>query len=208
MFDLFVYELKAKYVKSDRFFPTNKHYVQILSKGELQVSEKERHANLESMFRDIATVVSDKCVNPDTNRPYPVTMIERAMHDVHFSIKLTKSAKQQVLLRMKYCYSWLPDRPWNIGSTTYCVYFFKYHLQGKNTTYIVNKCWKNAHLNLECLHLDGHFQKFWVIQAYSNFNQHPVVFMNISLLVYKLPSVPSWNSWSYLVSLKFDCLVV
>ena len=70
--------------------------VQILSKGELQVSEKERHANLESMFRDIATIVSDMCVNPETNRPYPVTMIERAMHDVHFSIKPTKSTKQQV----------------------------------------------------------------------------------------------------------------
>lgn len=68
----------------------------ILSKGELQISEKERHANLESMFREIATVVADKCVNPETNRPYPVAMIERAMHDVHFSVKPSKSTKQQV----------------------------------------------------------------------------------------------------------------
>ena len=73
--------------------------IKILAKGELQVSEKERHANLESMFRDIATIVADMCVDPDTNRPYPVTLIERAMKDVHFSVKPTKSTKQQVYPR-------------------------------------------------------------------------------------------------------------
>jgi len=71
--------------------------LEILSKGELQVSEKERSANLESTFRDIATVVCDKCVNPDTNRPYPVTLIERAMKDAHISIKPTRNTKQQAL---------------------------------------------------------------------------------------------------------------
>jgi ribosome maturation protein SDO1 len=71
--------------------------LQILSKGELQVSEKERHANLESSFRDIATVVADMCVNPDTKRPYTVTLIERTMRDIHFSIKPTKTTKQQAL---------------------------------------------------------------------------------------------------------------
>lgn len=69
---------------------------QILGKGELQVSEKERHHNLDSMFRDIATIVADKCVNPETNRPYTVTLIERAMKDAHYSVKPTRSAKQQV----------------------------------------------------------------------------------------------------------------
>lgn len=71
--------------------------LQILSKGELQVSEKERHAQLESMFRDIATIVADKCVNPETNRPYTVTMIEKAMKDLHFSVKPTRNTKQQAL---------------------------------------------------------------------------------------------------------------
>ena len=69
---------------------------QILAKGELQVSEKERHKDLESMFRDIATIVSDKCVNPETNRPYTVTLIERAMKDMHFSVKPSKNTKVQV----------------------------------------------------------------------------------------------------------------
>ncbi len=48
------------------------------------------------MFRDIATVVADKCVNPETNRPYTVTLIERAMRDIHISVKPTRSTKQQV----------------------------------------------------------------------------------------------------------------
>lgn len=71
-------------------------YLKILSKGELQVSEKERNQQLESSFREIATVVADKCVNPETKRPYPVGVIERAMKDIHYSVIPTRSTKQQV----------------------------------------------------------------------------------------------------------------
>lgn len=70
---------------------------EILSKGELQVSEKERHSNLESTFKEISTMVADKCVNPETNRAYPVTIIEKAMKDCHFSIKPNKNVKSQAL---------------------------------------------------------------------------------------------------------------
>ncbi|KAI8507494.1 ribosome maturation protein SBDS-like [Branchiostoma floridae x Branchiostoma belcheri] len=70
---------------------------QILKKGELQVSEKERQAQLESMYKDIATLVADMCVNPDTKRPYTVGLIEKAMKDVHFSVKPTRNTKQQAL---------------------------------------------------------------------------------------------------------------
>ncbi|XP_049778882.1 ribosome maturation protein SBDS [Schistocerca cancellata] len=70
---------------------------EILAKGELQVSDKERHSQLESLFKDIATTVADKCVNPETKRPYPVSMIEKAMKDVHFSVKPNRNAKQQAL---------------------------------------------------------------------------------------------------------------
>jgi len=70
---------------------------EILAKGELQVSEKERHANLDSMFKEIATMVAEKCVNPETNRPYPVTIIEKSMKDSHYSIKPNKNVKSQAL---------------------------------------------------------------------------------------------------------------
>uniref|UniRef100_A0A3Q3VXU4 Uncharacterized protein n=1 Tax=Mola mola TaxID=94237 RepID=A0A3Q3VXU4_MOLML len=70
---------------------------QILAKGELQVSDKERQSQLETMFRDIATIVAEKCVNPETKRPYTVNLIERAMKDIHYSVKAGKSTKQQAL---------------------------------------------------------------------------------------------------------------
>lgn len=100
---VFVNVSKGEVAKSDvlikAFGTDNKSEIclQILAKGELQVSEKERHAQQESMFREIATMVADKCVNPDTNRPYTVTLIEGAMKDLHFSVKPTKSSKQQAL---------------------------------------------------------------------------------------------------------------
>ena len=50
------------------------------------------------MFRDIATIVAEKCVNPETKRPYTVGMIERAMKDVHISVKANRGTKQQVEL--------------------------------------------------------------------------------------------------------------
>lgn len=54
-------------------------------------------ASNEALFRDIATIVADKCVNPQTRRPYTVTFIENAMRDCHYSMKPNKPAKQQVL---------------------------------------------------------------------------------------------------------------
>lgn len=68
-----------------------------MEKGELQVSDKERHQQLDNMFKEIATMVSDTCVNPETKRPYTVTMIEQAMKDSHYSVNPTKNAKQQAL---------------------------------------------------------------------------------------------------------------
>lgn len=70
---------------------------EILAKGELQVSDKERSSAQDSLFKDIAVQVADKCVNPESKRPYPVTMIEKAMRDIHFSVKPNRNAKQQAL---------------------------------------------------------------------------------------------------------------
>ncbi|CAN0283106.1 unnamed protein product, partial [Discosporangium mesarthrocarpum] len=52
---------------------------------------------MESAFRDVATIVSEKCVNPSSNRPYTVSMIQNAMRDVQFSAHPTRSTKQQAL---------------------------------------------------------------------------------------------------------------
>ncbi|KAJ3194053.1 hypothetical protein HK101_003611 [Irineochytrium annulatum] len=75
----------------------DKIILEILKKGELQVGEKERTAQIETIVRDVATTVADKCINPETKRPYTVTMIEKAMADLHFSANTNRSTKQQAL---------------------------------------------------------------------------------------------------------------
>jgi len=69
----------------------------ILEKGELQISPKEREQLFESTFKEIANVVQMRCLNPDTNTPYTTSQIEKAMKDVHFTVKLSKGTKQQAL---------------------------------------------------------------------------------------------------------------
>ena len=74
---------------------------QILQHGEVQVGEKEREHELSTLWREIATLVSEKCVDPQTEMPIPVGMIEKAMHEAGFSVKTGKNAKAQVSLVSK-----------------------------------------------------------------------------------------------------------
>lgn len=69
----------------------------ILEKGDLQVSEKERQVQSESLVKEVANLIANMCVNPDTKRPYSGRVIENALHDAHFSLKPNRSAKQQAL---------------------------------------------------------------------------------------------------------------
>lgn len=69
-----------------------------MEKGELQVADRERESQLSNQFRDIATIVMAKTVNPETERPYTITMIERLMREVHFAVDPHRNSKQQVAL--------------------------------------------------------------------------------------------------------------
>mmetsp|Transcript_5090 Transcript_5090/g.9291 ORF Transcript_5090/g.9291 Transcript_5090/m.9291 type:complete len:253 (-) Transcript_5090:66-824(-) len=70
----------------------------ILEKGEVQVSSKERQHTHDQIFQEIATIVSEKCVDPSTKRPFTAGMIERAMRDtLHYAVVPNKSSKQQAL---------------------------------------------------------------------------------------------------------------
>nr|GMD91101.1 ribosome maturation protein SBDS [Ipomoea batatas] len=71
--------------------------LEILDKGELQVAGKERESQFSSQFRDIATIVMQKTVNPETQRPYTISMIERLMHEIHFAVDPHSSSKKQAL---------------------------------------------------------------------------------------------------------------
>lgn len=69
---------------------------QILKKGEVQVGEKEREHDITSLRKELATLVAEKCVDPSTQLPYPVGMIEKAMTEAGYSVKTNKTAKSQV----------------------------------------------------------------------------------------------------------------
>ena len=52
---------------------------------------------LETLFRDVASVLSEKCINPESSRPYTISMLERALKDAHFSVDPKRPAKAQAL---------------------------------------------------------------------------------------------------------------
>ncbi|KAF9016580.1 Shwachman-Bodian-diamond syndrome protein [Hymenopellis radicata] len=66
------------------------------TKAKSQVGEKEREHDLSALRKEIATLVAEKCVDPATQRPHPVGMIDKAMNEAGFSVKQGKTAKSQV----------------------------------------------------------------------------------------------------------------
>jgi ribosome maturation protein SDO1 len=62
--------------------PLNDIILEILNKGELQVGEKERHAELDRIHHEVIDIVSGKLVNPKTKRVYTTGMIEKALAEL------------------------------------------------------------------------------------------------------------------------------
>nr|XP_018915706.1 PREDICTED: ribosome maturation protein SBDS [Bemisia tabaci]XP_018915707.1 PREDICTED: ribosome maturation protein SBDS [Bemisia tabaci] len=135
---------------------------EILAKGELQVSDKERSSHIDSLFKDIATTVAERCINPDTNRMYPVTMIEKAMKDCHISVKPNKNAKQQALEVIPQLKTVIPIERAQMR--------VRVTLSGKEAkklrekmTQLISKVeseeWSDGTLNMVCLIDPGHFRE-------------------------------------------------
>lgn len=59
--------------------PINDIILEILNKGELQVGEKERQAQLERVHNEVVGIVASKLVDPKTKRVYTTGMIEKAL---------------------------------------------------------------------------------------------------------------------------------
>ena len=53
--------------------------LEILQKGELQVGDKERHAQLERVHHEVLDIVAGKLVDPISKRVYTIGMIEKAL---------------------------------------------------------------------------------------------------------------------------------
>lgn len=67
----------AKAFGKDR--PLNDVILEILNKGELQVGEKERAAQLDRVHNEVVGIVASKLVDPRTKRVYTTGMIEKAL---------------------------------------------------------------------------------------------------------------------------------
>ena len=69
------------------------------------MSEKERGVAQDAMFAEIAQRVSEMTVNPETERKYPPTIVQKAMKDeIHYSIQAKKNSKVQARVRKNKSY--------------------------------------------------------------------------------------------------------
>jgi len=75
--------------------------LQVLEKGEIQLSGEERKKALDELFKDVAQIIVEKCVNAETKEALTITAVERAMRECHVSVDMNHSAKQQALAVIK-----------------------------------------------------------------------------------------------------------
>lgn len=73
----------------------------ILDKGEIQLNEKERSANLAQLQNNFLNLISTKCINPKLKKRYPPSMIQKALGQLKFHLNPTKPAKTQALEAIK-----------------------------------------------------------------------------------------------------------
>ena len=73
----------------------------ILSEGKLRLAEKERKLKIANMTKEIASIVASQCVNSNSQRPLTASMVERAMKQIGFSVKITKAEKAQAITLIK-----------------------------------------------------------------------------------------------------------
>lgn len=69
----------------------------ILLHGDLQVAQHERTCEVDEMFKDIAVIIAQKCINEHTQRPFPSQVVEQALRSIGAAVKLDQPIKKQVL---------------------------------------------------------------------------------------------------------------
>ncbi|SCV03507.1 LAMI_0H08702g1_1 [Lachancea mirantina] len=74
---------------------------EILDRGEIQLSEKERQLMITKINNEMLTIISAKCINPKSKKRYPPTMIHKALTELKFSVVLNRPAKTQALEAIK-----------------------------------------------------------------------------------------------------------
>ena len=74
----------------------------ILEHGELQIAQQERTSEMDEMIKDIANVISQKCVHVATGRPFPPAVIEQSLRAIGAVVKLDQPVKKQALTLIKH----------------------------------------------------------------------------------------------------------
>jgi ribosome maturation protein SDO1 len=74
---------------------------EILKKGEIQLSEKERAQQNAKLHNEILSIISAKCINPKSKKRYPPTMIDKALKELKFNFVNARSAKSKALEGIK-----------------------------------------------------------------------------------------------------------
>ena len=71
--------------------------MEILNKGEFQVSDKERESQLDNLKLDIANLIVKMSINETDGNKFPVSIILKAMTEANCKVNGNKPAKPQAL---------------------------------------------------------------------------------------------------------------
>jgi ribosome maturation protein SDO1 len=72
-------------------------FMEILNKGEYQVSDIERETSLENLRKEVAHVIVGMCVNPEDLSSYPLSIILKAMNQCKVKLSEKQPAKKQAV---------------------------------------------------------------------------------------------------------------
>jgi len=90
--------LRASAEKLKKHFKTEDHAkaaLEVLRRGELQLTQEQRMRLTEEKRRQVVTIISKNYVDPRTSLPHPPVRIEQAMQEARVSIDPFKDASEQ-----------------------------------------------------------------------------------------------------------------
>ena len=111
-----------------------------------QVSEQERGAQLESIFRDVASIVTDKTVNPENNRPYTVRMTNLKLLSANrypIDMLLINSTLDYTCLRTDFY-----DSERHEANSLFSEYYQKCEITGLKKSFFTSICFFNISIKV------------------------------------------------------------
>jgi len=82
--------------------------IEIIKKGDIQLTTEQRHEMIERKRHAIAAIIAKQGINPQTNQPNPVDRVMRAMEQSKVKIELEKTAEEQIESTIKTIQKILP----------------------------------------------------------------------------------------------------